>query len=270
MSPVIRLKYILGVIMALPLLPVLLIQGKRVRKGVPRLPEAKGNQGRAFHPNYDTTLNLLVLGESTMAGVGVETHEQGFAGELGRTIVEGSETNVDWKVYAQSGYTAEDLRNKILPGISETVVDLIVIGLGGNDTFNLNTPLVWKRQVQLLLDGLKEKFGDTPVVFSNMPPISYFPAFTPLMRFFLGNLVEIFGEVLEALVSDQKNVYYYSRKITLEDWIERLNVAAKPEDFFSDGVHPSELTYQTWARDLVQYMATTPQLDKTLQGRIRA
>lgn len=269
MSLASRLKYLLGVFMAVPLLPVLLFQGKRVRSSVPRLPEASGDQGKVQYSNNGAMLNLLLLGESTIAGVGVETHEQGFAGAFAKAIADRFQMTTNWKVYAQSGYTAGDLRQKILPRISETEVDLIVIGLGGNDTFNLNSPSGWERQVSLLLDGLKEQFGDTPVVFSNMPPIRYFPAFTPLMRFFLGNLVEIFGEVLEALVSDQKNVYYYSRKITLEDWIERLNVSAKPEDFFSDGVHPSKLTYQTWARDLVQFITETPQLDKTLQGRIR-
>ncbi|MEM9675768.1 MAG: SGNH/GDSL hydrolase family protein, partial [Bacteroidota bacterium] len=91
-----------------------------------------------------------------------------------------------------------------------------------------------------------------------------FPAFTPLIKFVIGNLVEILGEELKEVVTKSPNTFYYSRKITLEDWIQRLGVEAEPADFFSDGVHPSRLTYQVWAKDLANYMLENPEIRSLL------
>jgi lysophospholipase L1-like esterase len=83
-----------------------------------------------------------------------------------------------------------------------------------------------------------------------MPPIKEFPAFTSLIKATIGNLVEVLGEELKKVVVEYDHVYYFGEVITLKDWIKRLNIDVKKEEFFSDGVHPSKLTYQTWAKDI--------------------
>lgn len=83
-----------------------------------------------------------------------------------------------------------------------------------------------------------------------MPPIKEFPAFSPLIKFILGNLVEILGEELEKLVACHDNVFYLGEKITLQHWIDKFDLQVPPSAFFSDGVHPSKLTYQTWGKDI--------------------
>ncbi|KAA3630639.1 MAG: SGNH/GDSL hydrolase family protein [Bacteroidetes bacterium] len=261
-------KYFLGALLAIPLLPIMIFQGRRVRKNIPDLPEARGWAGIA-RTGGSAEMNLLVLGESTMAGVGVKTHEEGFSGSLAQALSQSFDADIHWKVYAKSGHTAEKIKDDTIPLIEEEAFDLIVIGLGGNDAFRLNPPMKWKWNLQGLITKLRNRFGQTPIVFINMPPIRSFPAFTPLMKFFLGNHVEILGDVLTKLVSDGENVYYYSRKITLEDWIARLEISATPADFFSDGVHPSRLTYQTWGRDTAGYIFNTQKLKRILQSRIK-
>jgi len=71
-----------------------------------------------------------------------------------------------------------------------------------------------------------------------------------LIKFIIGNLVEILGQEVKDLVKNFDRVVYFDDKITLKEWQERLNIDGKLSDFFSDGVHPSKLTYQTWAKDL--------------------
>ena len=68
-----NIKYAVGAISAIPFLPLMYIQGKQVKAKVPDLPEATGTAGFAVGDS-DATLNLVILGESTMAGVGVRTH----------------------------------------------------------------------------------------------------------------------------------------------------------------------------------------------------
>ena len=143
---------------------------------------------------------------------------------------------------------------KVKKQIKNKDIDLIVIGLGGNNAFTLCTPNKWKKDINELIQNLQSIYNDVPIVFINMPPIKAFPAFTPLIQFTLGNLVELLGKELSKVVENYSEVHYYSRVINLEDWIHRLQINAKPEEFFSDGVHPSKLTYQVWARDVAGYI----------------
>lgn len=248
-----NLKYFFGCFLGIPLLPIMYVQGKRIRSSVPKLPEAEGNEG-IVQSDSATSLRLITIGESTIAGVGVKTHEEGFSGTLAKELSVALDMTIEWKVYARSGYTAKRIGEKTLDRIPIQPVDLIVLGLGGNDAFTLNRPGKWRKHIQELIDELKARFGDVPIVFLNMPPIKGFPAFTRIIKFVVGNLVEILGEELKNQIKNQDGVYYYSRKITLEDWITRLNIKKDPKDFFSDGVHPSKLTYQVWAKDLANFI----------------
>ena len=244
-------KYLFGFIISLPLLPIMYLQGKRIRSQIPSLPEATGTFGESFSPiPSKTNIKLLTIGESTIAGVGVKTHEEGFTGSLAKEFSANYHCNVKWRVYAKSGYTAAKVAHKIIPKIHESDVDIIVIGLGGNDAFTLNTPAQWKKDVIRLIAAVKTKFPNAFIVFCNMPPIKEFPAFTPIIKFTIGNLVEILGEELLSITQNDPQVFYYSKIIKLKDWLNQFDSELKPTNFFSDGVHPSLLTYQTWAKDL--------------------
>ena len=67
--------------MAAPLLPILWLQGRRVRKHTPRLPEAPGPTVGTI-PAAGYALRLLVIGESTVAGCGAPDHAQALTGQL--------------------------------------------------------------------------------------------------------------------------------------------------------------------------------------------
>lgn len=250
-----NIKYLLGSIIAAPLLPIMYFQGKRIKKRVPSLPEATGSSGSTANSS-NQKLQLITIGESTIAGVGVETHEQGFTGALARTLGESLHTDVDWRVYARSGYTIKQVTKKIIPKIEEEKLDLIVIGMGGNDAFELNSPRQCKMDLIEMIATLRNRFGNIPIVFNNMPPIKDFPAFTPLIKFVIGNLVEFYGEKLDEICSEQPNVYFASEIIKLSHWIEHLDHKYTPDDFFSDGVHPSKLSYQTWGSEMAKLVVT--------------
>ncbi len=245
-------KYILGAIFSIPLLPILYIQGKKIREQIPQLPEAEGTKGEiGEHRNQ---VQLITIGESTIAGVGVSTHEQGFTGSLATTLAQELDLSVKWSVYAKSGYTTKRVTKKILPKIEEKKVDIIVVGLGGNDAFALKRPSDWRKEIRNLIENVRSKFNETPIVFTNMPPIKEFPAFTSLMKFVIGNLVELLGDELKKEVVNHPNVYYNHSSITLEDWMERNGISGQPSDFFSDGIHPSKLTYRIWGKEMAYFI----------------
>lgn len=260
-------KYILGAFITIPLLPIMYFQGKRIRASVPSLPEAKEPEGSTSLPSKHK-LKLLTIGESTIAGVGVATHAEGFTGTLAEALAEKLDSNIEWKVYAKSGYTAKLVTRKLVPRISETHADLIVVGLGGNDSFTFNSPQKWAKDIDELITALRAKFGETPILFTSMPPIKLFPAFTPLIKFSMGNLVELLGEKLEQTVKRHKHVFYDAQKISFENWIDKIGRDTDASEFFSDGVHPSKLTYQVWAKETARFIFSNLDMRALIKTKI--
>ncbi len=242
--------------MVIPLAPILYVQGKMIRKKVPVLPEAEIPIG-SISLNHGQVIRLITLGESTIAGVGVEKHKDGFTGTLAQELSSIYNRNVNWNVWAKSGYTAKDVNQEFVPQLARIPsVDIIVIGLGGNDAFTLNRPWKWKSQILRLIQNIRKIHKDTPIVFINMPPIKLFPAFTKLIQFFIGNLVELHGKTLHYAIRDAcfQNVHYYHQVITFQHWSQQWDLVEDPDLFFSDGVHPSQLTYQLWAKDIAAFI----------------
>lgn len=251
-----RLKYFLGAIVSLPLLPFLYVQGKNIRRRVPKLLEAKEPKG-FVNGNFDATINILSIGESTIAGVGVDFHKNGFTGAVVNTLSTKLKKNVNWRVYARSGYTVAKVCEKIIPKIEETATDIIVVGMGANDAFTLNSPKKWGSDLEELITLLQNKFPGTPLFFTSMPPIKEFPAFTKPIKFVIGNLVEILGERLQAITKNKKNVFYNNEVITLEKWSKKHTLPNNNSKiYFSDGVHPSELTYNIWGKEIALFITS--------------
>jgi len=251
-----NLKYYLGAIIAVPLLPIMFLQGKKIRKNVPRLPEARNPKGY-IKTASEKTLKILAIGESTIAGIGVDFHENGFTGALAKEISAKTNHSILWRVYAKSGYTAKMVRKRLIPKIEDSTADIIVIGLGGNDAFKLNSPDVWMFQINLLIKTLKRKFPKTPIYFTNMPPIKEFPSFTRIIKFVIGNLSEILGKRLYRKTKNKENVHFNNEIVKLDTWQKRYNLKGDISDFFSDGVHPSKLTYQVWGKDMATFIMNT-------------
>lgn len=245
-------KYFLGALISIPILPLMAIQGNRIRKQIPTLPPAEGPEG--ITGSGFEKLRLLTLGESTIACLGASTHEEGLTGSLAREISTLLGKQVEWKVYAKAGYTAEQVRKRLVPKMKGESANLIVIGLGGNDAFTLNRPWRWKKQVDQLIQSMRKIFPEASILFLNMPPIKEFPAFTSLIQFVVGNLVNILGYELSELVQKYPGVYYSSEEITLAGWMKKYNKKGEREDFFSDGVHPALVTYQVWAKDVAGFI----------------
>jgi len=248
----IRLKYLLGVLMGIPCLPLIIRDGKRIRSSVPSLPEAENPNG--IEGNSVRKINLLTFGESTLAGVGIKDQKDGATCSIAKVLAEEYDATVEWKVMARSGYTMKQVSHKILPQADNFQPDIIVTAMGGNDAFKANTPFKFAAAAGEFIEKLQIKYPGIPIVFMNMPPIKDFPAFTSLIKFFIGNLVELHGKALEKTVQKYENVFYISEIITFKNWINKADKNLTVNDFFSDGVHPSGLTYQLWGSETGRYI----------------
>jgi lysophospholipase L1-like esterase len=247
-----QILYILGCIILLPLFPFLIFMGKKVRKSVPELPEASENITGSISGN-GSEFKLLTMGESTIAGVGVTDHKDGITGGIAKTLHNLTKKTVHWQVLACNGYTAERVNLKLVPRIPDYKIDLIVIGLGGNETFQFNSPLTFKKHLILTIENIQKRQPHAKILIANMPPVGEFPAFPWLIQKILGSLIGLHGAVIRDVPQRFENVFYIDEKITFKKWLKRVDSSKAVTDFFSDGIHPSAMTYGLWGKEVGEF-----------------
>lgn len=246
-------KYLLRMCIVIPMLPVLILQGKYVRWNIPNLPEAIEPTGTVVRDS-EKVIRVIGIGESTMAGVGVKTHVDGFIGAFTKHLATNKQMNIDWKVYAKNGIQVRNVEHRLLDNISDQDADIVIVALGANDAFNLRSPKYFERDVQRLIECLQDRFPTSPIVFTNMPPIHMFPAFPRFMRWVMSGFVDSYRRVFVKIVNDFPNVFFNDERIESAIWGERYEVDVEPAKLFSDGVHPSHLTYALWGQDMARFV----------------
>ena len=87
------------------LLPVIVIQGVKVRKNTPPLLEASGDRDGLI--GQGQALSLLILGDSAAAGVGVETQQDALSGAIISELKK--EYLLHWKLHAKTGDTTKNM-----------------------------------------------------------------------------------------------------------------------------------------------------------------
>jgi lysophospholipase L1-like esterase len=241
----IRARYVAACLAAGLVLPLLLWQGRQVRRRVVRLPGAAGPaQGLAGDSAESNPIRLLVLGESTVAGVGARTHEVGLAGQVGTHLAQLLQRPVAWTALGQNGLTAQATRLRLLPQVFGQPFDLVVVALGANDTFRLTSPGQWERQLAGLVRALRQQVGFAPILLATVPPVGQFPALPQPLRMVLGWVAQSLGEQAKRFTAAFGNVFY-----------SEATFGQSPDYFCPDGVHPSEMAYAQWGTHLANDLA---------------
>ncbi len=217
----------------IPTAPVLIAQGRRLRRDTPRLPDASQPwQGTIDGPD---PLRLLVIGDSTAAGVGADTQDDALPGNLGRELSARTSRGVSWRATGRNGATARDLITDHLDDATASTWDVVFLSIGANDALGLRPRGAFGRDIRTLLTRLR---AVSPVVL-----MSSLPAF---FRF--------------ELLPDPLRWNLYLHSTSLEDaaraiaaTVPGVHMSPPPppytEGFFaSDLFHPSALGYRDWAR----------------------
>ena len=245
-----KIKHYLPII---PELPGLYLESRIIRKALPEMKNAPDLEGDIIIGGKEY-LDILFIGESTISGVGVETNSEGFSGALSKILAEKLEKNVKWKVFAKSGFNVKKITAEIVPEIPNQNADFIFIGVGGNDAFELTHPENFKENVIELIKNLKQKFPETPLVFINFPAVEDFPALTPKLKKLMINWVHNLQEQMIEVASEENLVYFDPEIITFSSWKDKLDLDLELEELFSDGIHPSKISYQLWASIVAQFV----------------
>ena len=226
-----------------PLLPVLAAQGVWTRRRTPRLPDAAGPQsgfaGSSLSLLSPSSLNLVVLGESTVAGIGAPDHETALTGQAARALSQHTGRPVNWHAVGLSGATAATARAQLLPRLAGLRADVCIVALGVNDVIKLRSPARWQRDLTALLNGVRAVLGPVPLILASAPPLEKFPALPEPLRTVFGARAARLNRVGAGLSAALPQVVCVP--------FSRLPA---PDEFAPDGFHPGPAAYAVWGAQL--------------------
>lgn len=232
---------------SLALLPVLVVQGRRVRRDTPRVPEAPGPR-EGVADGAGAPLRLLVVGESTAAGVGAASHDEAVTGQTARVLAARTGRAVAWRVLGRNGATARTVRTDLLEPAEGVRADVAVVALGVNDTLRFHAPGRWRRDLAALIAALRERCGAVPIVLAGVPPVGRFPALPQPLRATLGLRAALLDHTAARLAGDTKGVVHVP--------IPALDDRPVDAYFCADRFHPGPLGYAAWGAALAAAAAS--------------
>lgn len=223
--------------LTLALAPIALPQALWTRRTALRLPEAAGEpRGLAGGQFAGEPLRLLLIGESTVAGVGVEALEAALAGQLAAALAERLRRPVAWRACGENGITAGEACQRLLPLALEEPVDLALLVFGVNDTTQLSSLARWDSALRALGRALGQR--GARVAFTGVPPIQHFSALPWLLRRLLGLRAALLDGELRRVCAEEGADY------------ARLELSFCADYLARDGYHPSALGYRVWGEGL--------------------
>jgi lysophospholipase L1-like esterase len=219
-----------------PWLPYLVYQAKKVRKSSPKLPSQSSlltlGQGEK---------HVLLLGESTVAGVGASAATHTLAGNFARMLGDTYQIETIGKkgLRVKDAFSLYQLQKKSRTATSEGVI----LFLGANDCFLLTSPQEFKQELRSLILQIQGETDANWIYLAAIPPVHLFPAFSEQMRAFLSKQRAYLQREMEDIAANDPKVIYHAIPMDLQ-----------PEFFSADGVHPSDLGYQKIAELAIEKM----------------
>lgn len=225
----------------LVLAPLVIPQAVLTRRRLPRLPEAAGpRQGSAGRGEHG--LSLLILGDSSAAGVGVGHQRQALAGQLSRALAAQLGRRVAWQLCARSGVTTA----QAMALVSEAQpVDVAVVVTGVNDVVDQVSPAAALRHREALMQALQRQAGVRQVVVTAVPPMSRFAGLPQPLRWLAGRDAAAHEVALRRWAVLQPQVSHLPFDLPLDD----ATLLAR------DGFHPGAPLYRLWGEALAAHIA---------------
>ena len=222
--------------------PLLLLQGQRVRRDTPRLPEAEGPRAGVEGAGTAPPLRLLVVGDSSAAGVGVARQEAALAQPMACALAARLGRPVKWQLVAKSGVCTEEAI-ELLRASPVAPADVLATALGVNDVTGQRAGRFMGDMAELWRVASRHagvRFG----VLAGLPPMHEFPAVPQPLRWYLGRYARALDTSLEAWIAPQAHLRFCSMQ-----W------DAGPGSVAADGFHPGPAGYARWSELMAERVA---------------
>ncbi|MFN3811042.1 MAG: SGNH/GDSL hydrolase family protein [Roseateles asaccharophilus] len=230
------------------LAPLLLWQGRRVRRQALRLPEAAGAREGEVGSGA-LCLRLLIVGDSSAAGVGAASQDEALAGQLSRALAQRLGGQLRWQLLGCSGHTTAQALAQLRQAQGLQPADAMVTALGVNDVSAGLGPECWLQQLAQLHALAVERAGVRYTLHSAVPPMHDFPLLPQPLRWWMGDRAASLNQALaqQLQACGDRGMESFA--------LPRQGGHALPDLMAADGFHPGPAGYALWAEALAERLA---------------
>jgi lysophospholipase L1-like esterase len=217
-----------------PLSPALVVQGRRLKRDTPRLADAALPWSGSLAG--DDPVRLLVIGDSTVAGVGAASQQEALPGNLARLLHSRTGRGVQWDAVGRNGATSRDLLTTFIRPATERSYDLVFVSIGANDALTIRSRGAFVRDLREVLARLRAASPHAVILMSSLPAFFRFVLLPNPLRWNLYLHSRSLESGARALVAGLPGVYMSPPPPPYTDGF-----------FASDLFHPSASGYRDWA-----------------------
>lgn len=203
-------------------------------------------------------LRMIVFGDSTVAGVGVERAEHALPVQLARDVAGTRHRPVHVTSYGWAGARVADLGNEQIPralsvapgGLTEA--DIVAVVIGSNDATHRTPPRRYRSSVQQALGLIRAAAPGAEVVLAGIPNLrGTLRHVEPLIW-----LTDQYARLLRPISRQEAE----RAGAAFADLAGRLppSLTRQPGALSADRFHPSALGYRAWAQVIAEALAAGP------------
>jgi lysophospholipase L1-like esterase len=219
---------------AMPLAPLLLVQARKARASIPRLPDAALPWTGAL-PGAEL-IRLLVLGDSTAAGVGVDSQNEALPGSFAHEFGDRFDRGTTWTAIGENGATSRDILERFIDEATTERYDVVFLTIGANDALGLRSRRAFARDVREIVRRLREVSPDALLLVSLMPRFDRFRSLQRPLRWNLALHAASLDDAARAAVRGLDRVFALPKPPPYT-----------PTFWATDLFHPGPSGYREWA-----------------------
>lgn len=227
----------------------LMTQGPWASRRAVRLPPAPGPVQGSYGSGQ--SLELLALGDSIIAGVGVEDSSLALPSQLARALSSTLSRRIDWWAAGVNGQRSRGLVSLLeKSGPLPAAPQLILLSNGINDITRPGRPGLVLERLQAVVESLEQRFPKSLILQLGMPPLGRFPALPEPLRRLLGKRAAAIDDSLAGWIAPRTQSVHLP-----------FDEPTYKEDFAIDGYHPNAAGVRRWAGHLA------PSVQAALNGK---
>jgi lysophospholipase L1-like esterase len=188
-------------------------------------------------------LRLLIVGDSSAAGVGVARQSDALSGHLSRALAAQCAARVRWQLLARSGITSAQCL-QWLAAQSPPAADVAVVVLGVNDVIDQVPSQRAVQAREAITNRLRNAHGVAHVVFAPLPPVNRFPGLPQPLRWIAGADARRHDEAVARWAGSRDDVSHVPIDVPLNRGV-----------MADDGFHPGEPVYRVCGVALAEHIA---------------
>lgn len=196
-----------------------------------------------------TPLRLVVLGDSTVRGVGSSSAGTALPVLVAERVAAAVGRPVEVTGVGVSGARTDDVRDEQARLLRDLEPDVVLVVIGSNDATHATAPWSMREQTRRMLEAVQDAAGPAPVVLGGIPQFATVPALLQPLRWVVGVEATWLRNAQRRAAADAGVPFVDIAGLASPRFV------GVPEAMSGDGFHPSDIGYGFWADALAPAVA---------------